>query len=205
MKHITAPLALILAATVGSYAGLAQRKIEVMPGAAGIPVAPRGLWPNGTGKKLPTTPMIYDTAEGQKIRVVVVTKALAFPWSMAFEPNGDILVTERAGRLRRIHNGVLNPAPISGGPVARNLGISGEPGAVHGYMDIALHPNFATNHFLYLSYTKPVDDKRQTVAIARGKLEGNALVDVKDIYVGDLGTTKIAFGKDGMLYATDVA
>src|SRR5712671_934101 len=193
MKHTAAPLALILAATLGSYA-LAQRKIEVMPGNSGIPVAPRGLWPNGIGKKLPATPMIYDTAEGQKIRVVVVTKALAFPWSMAFEPNGDILVTEREGRLRRIHNGVLDPSPISGGPVARNLGISGEPGAVHGYMDIALHPNFATNHFLYLSYTKPVDDKRQTVAIARGKLEGNALVDVKDIYVGDLGTTKIAFG-----------
>lgn len=201
----TALLALTLAVTAGSYVGFAQKKVELMPGGLGIPVAPRGLWPNGTGKKLPTTPMIYDTAEGQKIRVVVVTKALAFPWSLAFTPNGDILVTEREGRLRLIHNGVLDPKPISGGPVARNLGISGEPGAVHGYMDIALHPNFATNHLVYLSYTKPIDDKRQTVAIARGRLEGNALVDTKDIYVGDLGTSKIAFGKDGMLYVTSVA
>jgi len=104
----TAPLALTLV-VAASYAGLAQRKVELMPGDLGIPVAPRGLWPNGTGKKLPTTPMVYDTAEGQKIKVVVVTKALAFPWSMAFLPNGDILVTEREGRLRLIHNGALDP------------------------------------------------------------------------------------------------
>src|SRR5881394_2193619 len=201
----TALVALTLALSAGSYAALAQRKVELMPGPAGIPVAPRGLWPNGVGKKLPTTPMVYDTAEGQKIRVVVVTKALAFPWSMAFLPNGDILVTERASRLRLIHNGVLDPKPISGGPMARNLGVSGEPGAVHGYMDLALHPDFATNHYVYLTYTKPIDDKKQTVAIARMKYENNAITETKDIYVADLGTSKIAFGKDGKLYATSVA
>ena len=200
-----APLALLLVATAGLQVGSGQQKVPMMPGGLGIPMAPRGLWPNGTGKKLPTTPMIYDTAEGQKIRVVVVTRALAFPWSLAFTPNGDILVTEREGRLRLIHNGVLDPRPIAGGPVARNLGVSGEPGAVHGYMDIALHPNFATNHLVYISYTKPIDAKTQTVAIARGRLEGHALVDTKDVYVGDLGTSKIAFGKDGMLYVTSVA
>jgi glucose/arabinose dehydrogenase len=200
----TAPLALTLV-VAASYAGLAQRKVELMPGDLGIPVAPRGLWPNGTGKKLPTTPMVYDTAEGQKIKVVVVTKALAFPWSMAFLPNGDILVTEREGRLRLIHNGALDPKPIAGGPMARNLGVSGEPGAVHGYMDLALHPNFATNHYVYLTYTKPVDEKKQTTAIARMKLENNAITETKDVFVGDIGTSKIAFGKDGKLYATSVA
>jgi len=201
----TAPLALMLALAAGSYAALAQRKVELMPGDLGIPVAPRGLWPNGVGKKLPTTPMIYDTAEGQKIKVVVVTKALAFPWSMAFLPNGDILVTERAGRLRLIHNGTLDPKPIAGGPMARNLGVSGEPGAVHGYMDLALHPDFATNHYVYLTYTKPVDDKKQTTALARMKFENNAITETKDIFVGDIGTSKIAFGKDKKLYVTSVA
>lgn len=200
-----APLALLLVATAGLQVGSGQQKVPMMPGGLGIPMAPRGLWPNGTGRKLPTTPMIYDTAEGQKIRVVIVTKALAFPWSLAFTPSGDILVTEREGRLRLIHNGVLDPMPIGGGPVARNLGVSGEPGAVHGYMDIALHPNFASNHLVYISYTKPIDAKTQTVAIARGRLEGHALMDTKDVYVGDLGTSKIAFGKDGMLYVTSVA
>ena len=203
--RLAAPLALLLVATAGLQVGVGQQKVPMMPGGLGIPMAPRGLWPNGTGKKLPTTPMVYDTAEGQKIRVVVITKALAYPWSLAFTPGGDILVTEREGRLRLIHNGVLDPKPISGGPVARNLGVSGEPGAVHGYMDIALHPNFATNHLVYISYTKPIDAKTQTVAIARGRLEGHALVDTKDVYVGDLGTSKIAFGKDGMLYVTSVA
>ena len=200
-----APLALMLVVAAGSYAGLAQRKVELMPGDLGIPVAPRGLWPNGTGKKLPTTPMVYDTAEGQKIKVVVVTKALAFPWSLAFLPNSDILVTEREGRLRLIHNGVLDPKPIAGAPMARNLGVSGEPGAVHGYMDLALHPNFATNHYIYLTYTKPIDDKKQVTAIARMKFENNAVTESKDVFVSDIGTSRIAFGKDGKLYVTTVA
>ena len=75
------PLVLVLVAIAGSQAGFGQQKIEMRNG---IPVAPTGLW----GKKLPTTPMIYDTAEGQRIRVAVVTKALAFPWSIVFLPNG---------------------------------------------------------------------------------------------------------------------
>jgi glucose/arabinose dehydrogenase len=200
-----APLALTLVVVAGSYVGFAQHKVDLMPGDLGIPVAPRGLWPNGTGKKLPATPMVYDTAEGQKIKVVVVTKALAFPWSLAFLPNGDILVTEREGRLRLIHNGALDPKPIAGAPMARNLGVSGEPGAVHGYMDLALHPNFATNHYIYLTYTKPIDDKKQVTAIARMKFENNAVTESKDVFVGDIGTSRIAFGKDGKLYVSTVA
>src|ERR1700692_1448863 len=110
-------LALVLAVTAGLAVGFGQQKVEMMPG-FGIPVAPRGLW----GKKLPTTPMVYDTAEGQRIRVVIVTKELAFPWTVAFLPDGNMLVTERAGRLRIIRKGVLDPKPIAGVPVARNLG-----------------------------------------------------------------------------------
>ena len=203
-RRWTVGLTVTLAVSTGSMISVAQQKVKMMPG-LGIPVAPRGLWPNGIGKKLPTTPMLYETAEGQRIRVVIITKALAFPWSLAFLPNGDILVTEREGRLRIIHNSALDPNPIAGGPTCRNLGVSGDPGAVHGYMDLALHPNFTTNHILYLSYTKPIDDKRYTTAIARGRLENNALVDIKDVFVGDIGTSKIAFGKDGMLYVTTVA
>ena len=203
-RRWTVGLTLTLAVSTGSMISVAQQKVEMMPGLR-IPVAPRGLWPNGTGKKLPTTPMLYETAEGQRIRVVIITKALAFPWSLAFLPNGDMLVTEREGRLRIIHNGALDPNPIAGGPTCRNLGVSGDPGAVHGYMDLALHPHFTTNHLLYLSYTKPIDEKRYTTAIARGRLENNALVDIKDVFVGDIGTSKIAFGKDGRLYVTTVA
>jgi glucose/arabinose dehydrogenase len=193
------PLALVLAATVGSQVGFGQQKVEMMPG-FGIPVAPRGLW----GKKLPTTPMIYDTAEGQRIRVVIVTKELSFPWTVAFLPDGNMLVTERAGRLRIIRHGVLDPKPIVGVPAARNLGVSGDPGAVHGFMDVVLHPGFAENGFIYLCYTKPIDEKRQTTAIARGHWDGGALTGTKDVFVLNEGTgvARIAFGRDGMLYVT---
>ena len=71
----------------------------------GIPVAPKGL----AARPLPDKPVVFDTAEGQNIRVVVVTKALEYPWSLAFLPDGSMLVTERAGRLRIIRNGVLDP------------------------------------------------------------------------------------------------
>ena len=63
-----------------------------------IPIAPTGL----AHRPLPDHPVVFDTAEGQNIRVVVVTKALEFPWSLAFLPDGSMLVTERPGRLRII-------------------------------------------------------------------------------------------------------
>src|SRR5580704_7755392 len=121
-----------------------------------IPVAPTGL----AGRKLPKLPLEFDTAEGQKIRVVAVTRALEYPWSLAFLPDGGMLVTERAGRLRIIRNGELDPKPVAGAPASYWAAESGAPGAVHGYMDIALHPRFADNGFIYLTYTKPLDDKK---------------------------------------------
>ncbi len=165
----------------------------------GIPVAPTGL----AARPLPDKPMEFDTAEGQNIRVVVVTKALEYPWSLAFLPDGSMLVTERANRLRIIRNGVLDPKPVAGGPAAYWTGESGAPGAVHGYMDIALHPKFAENHFVYLTYTKPLDENKRTTALARGRWDGHGLTDVKDIFVlPEAGTSKIAFGRDGTIFMT---
>ncbi|MBV8907010.1 MAG: PQQ-dependent sugar dehydrogenase, partial [Acidobacteriia bacterium] len=80
----------------------AQHKV---PFQNGIPVAPQGL----AGHKLPKLPIEYDTGEGQRIRVVAVTRDLEYPFNMAFLPDGGILVTERFGRLRIIRNGVLDP------------------------------------------------------------------------------------------------
>ena len=193
---IAVPLALAFAATVGLTVGSGQ---QTVPFQGGIPVAPTGL----ANRTLSDKPMEFDTGEGQRIRVVVMTKALKFPWAIAFTPDGTMLITERTGQLRVMRNGVLDPKPIPGGPTGYFAGESGLPGAVHGYMDVALHPKFAENKLLYLSYTKPLDDKRRTVAIARARFDGKALTDVKDIFVLDAaGTTRIAFGKDGMLYVT---
>jgi glucose/arabinose dehydrogenase len=179
-------------------AAFAQQKVT-WDSKFNIPVAPTGL----AHRPLPDHPVEFDTAEGQKIRVVVVTKALEYPWSAAFLPDGSMLVTERAGRLRIIRKGVLDPKPIAGAPASYWAGESGGPGAVHGYMDIALHPHFAENHLLYLTYTKPLDGGKRTTAIARGRLNGSALSEVKDIFVLDeASTSRIAFGSDGMLYLT---
>ena len=189
----TVPLAAVLAITIGSTTGAGQHAV---PFAGGIPVAPKGL----AARRPPAAPVEYDTAEGMKIRVVSVTRALEYPWALAFLPDGAMLVTERAGRLRIIRNGVLDPQPVAGGPKAFWEGESGLPGAVHGYMDIALHPKFADNKLIYLSYTKPIDDKRRTVAVARGRWDGKALTEVRDIFTADTaGTSRIAFARDGTL------
>jgi glucose/arabinose dehydrogenase len=144
-------------------------------------------------------PFVLDTAEQHKIRLAIVTKGLEHPWSVAFLPDGNILVTERPGRLRLVHNGVLDPKQISGLPDVRTKGNGG-------LMDVALHPRFAENHLVYFAYTKPVENDRGAPTLARGKLDGHVLADVRDILVtdsreGNSGlSARIVFGRDGMLY-----
>ena len=178
---------------------LAQAQQSV-PFRFGNPVAPEGL----AGKPLPDGPFEYPTAEEQDIRVVVVTKELEFPYNLEFLPDGTLLVTERAGRLRAIRDGRLDPTPVAGGPESYFAGESGLPGAVHGYMNLAVHPEFADNGLVYLSYTKPLGDNVTTVAIGRGRWDGRGLVDFEDVFVMQErtgGATPIVFGRDGMLYA----
>jgi glucose/arabinose dehydrogenase len=189
---------LLLIVSAWSGRGSAQQRV---PFKDNIPVAPQGI----PHRALPDKPVVFDTAEGQKIRVVVVTNDLEYPYGLVFLPNGDMLITERAGRLRIIRNGALDPQPISGAPASYWTGESGLPGAVHGFMDVVLHPRFAQNRFVYLSYTKPIAGEIKTVAVARGRLDGRALMDVRDILVihEDTGTsTRLAFGRDGKLYLT---
>ena len=188
-------LATSLLVTLAAQPALAQRKV---PFQSGIPVAPQGL----ANQPLGNGPFDYATGEGQDIRVVVVTKAMSYPYSMAFLPDGTLLVTQRNGQLRTIRNGKLDAKPVTGGPVAFSAGESGLPGAVHGYMNIVLHPQFAQNQFLYISYTKRMND-RNFVAVSRSKWSNGTLTDTKDIWMADEtagGATPLVFGRDGMLY-----
>jgi glucose/arabinose dehydrogenase len=186
----------IIAVAALAAVGAAQQKV---PFAGGIPVAPQGL----AGKPLPAQPMEYDTAEGERIRVVVQNRGIEYPWALAFLPDGAMLVTQRNGQLRLIRNRVLDPRPVAGVPASYWTGESGMPGAVHGLMDIALHPEFARNSWIYLTYTKPLDAQRRVTAVARGRWNGQALEDVNDIFVLDgAGPSRIAFGRDGMLYVS---
>jgi glucose/arabinose dehydrogenase len=187
--------AVLLAATL-----LAGQQAVPFDKTFNIPVAPKGL----AGRPLPKLPMEFDTAEGQRIRVSAVTTGLEYPFSIAFLPNGGgMLVTERAGRLRLIRDGVLAPQPVAGAPASFWAGESGLPGAIHGYMDVVLHPRFAENRWIYLTYTKPLDERRRFVAVARGKWDGKGLTEVRDIFVADQGgASRLAFAADGTLYVS---
>ena len=153
------------------------------------PVAPQGI----RIPPLPDAPVRYETAEGQNIRVSVYARGFRNPWSMAFVSDDTILVAERGGAIRAVRNGVVDPQPVPGGPVARGQGLSG--------MDLALHPEFDRNRAVYISYTKPLDEKRNTLAVARAIWDGKGLIEATDIFVGEGGGGgPIAFGGDGMLY-----
>ncbi len=140
---------------------------------------------------------------GTTIRVVPVASGLTNPWSIAFLPNGDMLVTERPGRLRIVRDGKLDPEPIAGTPQV----FATQQG---GFLEVLPHPNFAQNGFLYLTYSKPgTEPNTATTALARGRFDGKALTDVKDIFVAENWNTggihfgsKLAFGPDGLLYMT---
>jgi glucose/arabinose dehydrogenase len=161
----------------------------------------------------------FDTAEQHGIRVSVLARGLAHPFALAFLPNGDALISERGTRLRVVRNAAnggvaaLDPSPISGTP---------PPGAVRptiGLLDVAVHPRFTENRFVYFTYNKPGEgqgarprgpNRTSALALARGVLDGDALRGVEDLYVapfasGSAWASRIAFGLDGMVYVTTPA
>jgi glucose/arabinose dehydrogenase len=153
------------------------------------PVAPQGI----KVPPLPDAPVRYETAEGQNIRVSVFARGFTNGWSMAFVSDDTILVAERGGQIKAVRNGVVDPQPVPGAPMARGQGLSG--------MDLALHPEFERNRAVYISYTKPLDEKRTTLAVARAIWDGKGLKEATDIFVGEGGGGgPIVFGGDGMLY-----
>jgi aldose sugar dehydrogenase len=182
------------AAAFGLLAFVAGAQQQPAPtGNAAIPRAPTGIVvpPLGAG------PFVYQTAEGQDIRVVVHTRGLTRPWSVVWLPGGEMLVTERVGRLRIVRNGALDAQPIAGVPEVRVQGLSG-------LFDVVLHPEFASNRLVYLSYNKPVGERQSGLGVARGTWDGRALTNVRDIFsTTDAGSvSRLAFGRDGKLYVS---
>jgi glucose/arabinose dehydrogenase len=125
------------------------------------------------------------------------------PWALAFLPDGSILISERAGRLRIVRDGVLDPQPISGIPPVVDRWLKG-------LNDIAVHPRFAENKLIYFTYYKPKPGSKDvaTATLARGRFDGGAvLTDVRDLFVADAWTgapsaSRIVFGRDGKIYMT---
>ena len=134
-------------------------------------------------------------------RVVTVAEGLVQPWSIAFVPGGDVLITERPGRLRIVRGGKLLPTPVAGVPAVayENQG---------GLLEVALHPNFTTNRFVYLTYAKRrPDGTGNTTALVRAKFEKDALTGMTQLFEsvstgrGHFGG-KIAFDGKGHLFLT---
>jgi aldose sugar dehydrogenase len=146
---------------------------------------------------------MFDTME-YRIRVVPVAENLRFPYGMAFLPDRSILVTQLNGQLRLIRNGALVPTPI--GPLPGIYVKEAVAAGATGLMDVAVHPRFAQNHFVYLTYNKS-GENGSTAVLARGTFDGSQLNDVKEIFVAEAwgkndgnASSRIVFGKDGFLY-----
>ncbi|HVS22564.1 MAG TPA: PQQ-dependent sugar dehydrogenase [Gammaproteobacteria bacterium] len=156
--------------------------------------------PAAPAPRLPTrdAPLLLD-AGAQKIRVVLVADGLVGPWDIAFLPDGNLLVTESNGALRLVEKGVVKPEPVWKAAATGN-------DVLHG---LVIHPDFARNHFVYVSYFKDGGDKGQTTAVSRGRIEGGKLKDVKEIFVADAWENarmaiagRMLFGPDKTLYLT---
>jgi aldose sugar dehydrogenase len=139
--------------------------------------------------------------EEHAFRVVRVVQGLEHPWSVAFLPDGRMLVTERPGRLRIISNGKLDPQPIGGLPEVTPHG----QGGLH---DVVLHPQFAANSLVYLAYAARGADGVGT-ELARGELKGNRLENLRVIFrqhpKGTRGQHfggRIVFDRSGFVYLT---
>jgi glucose/arabinose dehydrogenase len=134
-------------------------------------------------------------------RVVTVVDALVQPWSIAFLPDGEVLITERPGRLRVMREGTLLPEPVEGVPKVFHTS--------QGWLlEVMPHPNFASNRLIYLSFSKPGATERQaTTALVRGRYEGNRLTNVEQLFESiSQGRNhfggKIAFDRNGYLFLT---
>ena len=196
--------------------GLALASVMVAgPASAAAPAQP-GIAPVQLG----TEPYVFDTAEQHRLRVVVVARGLNHPFSLALLPDGDALVAERGGSLRRVRNvaqtdgkpALLDAQPVAGIPA---LATPFRNGGLH---DLGLHPQFARNGFVYFTFNKagrttPAQGDRpaRTAAVLtllRGRYADGALKDVQELYAaGEEGGTavsgsRLAFGDGGFVFVT---
>lgn len=141
---------------------------------------------------------VFESQDKAAFRVETVATGLEVPWAFAWLPNGDMLVTERPGRVRIIEGGKLRAAPIFTVPDV-------EPSGESGLMDISVHPSFAGNSFVYVAYAYNADGKK--VKVVRYKYAGGAFNEPKVIIENipaarNHAGTRARFGPDGKLYVT---
>jgi aldose sugar dehydrogenase len=127
----------------------------------------------GAGYAKPAADTVVDS-EKHRFRLETVTEDVKIPWGLAFLPDGRMLVAEKEGTLRYVDNGTVSE-PISGIPAVWAKGQGG-------LMDVAPHPDYASNGWLYLSYSDPGEGDSAMTAVVRGKLRDGAFVDQQELF-----------------------
>jgi glucose/arabinose dehydrogenase len=140
-------------------------------------------------------------SENGPVRVTTVAEGLEHPWGLAFLPDGRMLVTERPGRLRFVNADGTLSRPIAGVPRVQARGQGG-------LLDVVLHPKFAENGLVYLSFSEPGSGGAGT-SVAKGRLEGETLTDVQVIFrqapkvdTGFHYGSRLVFDREGKLYVS---
>ncbi|WP_203291690.1 PQQ-dependent sugar dehydrogenase [Maricaulis parjimensis] len=142
---------------------------------------------------------IHETEQAD-FTLVTIAEGLDHPWSLVFLPDGDMLVSERSGRLRYVEDGTLRPRPVAGLPdiLVDNQG---------GLLGLALHPEFETNRWVYFAFAEGRSAANHT-ALARGRLseDGSALEAVETLFRVNIDKARgfhfggrLAFLQDGTL------
>ena len=156
---------------------------------------------SGCKVQVDTETVLTENSRQADFSLKKIVQGLDHPWSMAFLPDGNILITERSGQLRIVRDGELDPSPIKGLP---EIYVSGQGGL----LDIALHPGFTENKLVYFSYSAQDIDGAGT-EIARARLAEDSLEQVQTIFVAEPKTSgrnhygsRITFAPDGTLLIT---
>lgn len=196
-RHITAGIVSSSLVAIAVSLGLAQQP----PAQPAQPPRQNPNFPRVQPLPLPTAPQTFETLgpPATAVRVAPFISGLVNPWSMAFLPDGTMLVTEKPGRLRIVRNGTLDPTPVAGVPEVFTTGQGG-------LLEVSVHPRYAENRFIYLTYSK-IGERGATTALARGTFDGKTLNELKDLFVADNWATggahfgsKLAWSRDGLLY-----
>ncbi|WP_170309634.1 PQQ-dependent sugar dehydrogenase [Litorilituus lipolyticus] len=139
-------------------------------------------------------------ASNEKVSAQKFIELDGIPWGMAWLPNGDMLITMRGGKLRMVKQGTLIKETISGLPKI-------EVANQGGLLDIAVHPNYEKNGWIYFSYSRADGSGNKSTAIMRAKLKGMTLIEQEDIYIAQAYGSKsshfgsrITFDRSGYLY-----
>ena len=181
----------------GSVSGRVAQAAQSGTAAATAPLPTPGASPlPNNPDTLPNT--VADVTSIAHTFKITPIKGLSRPFAMAFLPDGNILVTEREGRLRVVRDGVVDPKPIAGIPPVLDIRLKG-------LQDLALHPRFTENRLIYFTYYKPKPGEKDvaTATLARARWDGGyELKDVQDIFVSDAwcatpSAARIAFDRDG--------